>query len=433
MSAPSLRSVIKLVTALGCCCLSVVLCSVSIYGQAVTGSLVGTVRDVSGAVITGAEVVITETQTQVTRSVQTNESGTFTAPNLPAGTYSLAAEVPGFRRTIRENVGLLVNTTVRVDLELQPGLVTETVNVTAEVPALQTDRADTGRKIETRQITDMPLPFNRNFQGLLNLVPGVNRVVRVHSEFYNPQDALSARVNGQARQGNNVQIEGVDNNFRNNRLTVMIPPIEALAAVDITTSNYEAELGKITFRDLIFGEEYGQGLVDLERSVKGILPAGASANILTEDALDTPLDYEAVAAAGSMLGSASIIIMDDTVDIVWAAQKMTKFFKHESCGKCTPCREGTHWMLQMYEKFNAGQAQKGDIELLGNVAGQIVGKCFCLLGEFATSPVLSSMKHWKKEYEAKIKAPEKPAAKPAPKKPAPKPVEEEEAEAVEAA
>lgn len=174
----------------------------------------------------------------------TNESGTFTAPNLPAGTYSLTVEVPGFRRTVRENVGLLVNTTVRVDLELEPGLVTETVNVTAEVPALQTDRADTGRKIETRQITDMPLPFNRNFQGLLNLVPGVNRVVRIHSEFYNPQDALSARVNGQARQGNNVQIEGVDNNFRNNRLTVMIPPIEALAAVDITTSNYEAELGR---------------------------------------------------------------------------------------------------------------------------------------------------------------------------------------------
>lgn len=188
--------------------------------------------------------------------------------------------------------------------------------------------------------------------------------------------------------------------------------------------NYEAELGKITFRDLIFGEEYGQGLIDLERSVKGILPAGASANILTEDALDTPLDYESVAAAGSMLGSASIIIMDDTVDMVWAAHKMTKFFKHESCGKCTPCREGTHWMLQMYEKLDAGQAQKGDIELLGNVAGQIVGKCFCLLGEFATSPVLSSMKHWKNEYEAKVKAPEK-AARPAPKKPAPKKVEEE--------
>jgi hypothetical protein len=131
----------------------------------------------------------------------------------------------------RENVEILVNTTIRVDVEMQPGQVSETINVTSSAPPLQTDRADIGRQIERRQIADMPLAFNRNFQGLLNLVPGVSRVVRVHSEFYNPQDALSARVNGQARQGNNVQIEGVDNNFRNNRLTVMIPPIEALAAV----------------------------------------------------------------------------------------------------------------------------------------------------------------------------------------------------------
>ncbi|MGH2592423.1 MAG: NADH-quinone oxidoreductase subunit NuoF [Anaerolineae bacterium] len=187
--------------------------------------------------------------------------------------------------------------------------------------------------------------------------------------------------------------------------------------------NYEIDLGKITFRDLIFGDAYGQGLLELGRSVKGILPAGASANILTEAALDTPLDYESVAAAGSMLGSASIIVMDNTVDMVWAAQKMTYFFKHESCGKCTPCREGTHWLLQTYEKIGAGRAQKADVELLSTVASQMVGKCFCLLGEFATSPVLSSLKHWKNEYEAKVDgAAAKPAAKPVAKptaKPAP--------------
>ncbi len=185
--------------------------------------------------------------------------------------------------------------------------------------------------------------------------------------------------------------------------------------------NYEIDLGQITFRDLIFGEDYGQGLLELDRSVKGILPAGASANILTEDALDVPLDYESVAAAGSMLGSASIIVMDNTVDMVWAAHKMTRFFKHESCGKCTPCREGTHWLLSTYEKIAAGTAQQADIELLGTVAGQMLGKCFCLLGEFATSPVLSSLQHFKDEYEAKVdgaKAAKKPAAKPA-AKPAP--------------
>jgi NADH-quinone oxidoreductase subunit F len=182
--------------------------------------------------------------------------------------------------------------------------------------------------------------------------------------------------------------------------------------------NYEIDLGKITFRDLIFGEEYGQGLIELDRTVKGILPAGASANILTEAALDVPLDYESVAAAGSMLGSASIIIMDNTVDMAWAAHKMVRFFKHESCGKCTPCREGTHWLLRTYEKINEGRAQKADVELLDNVANQMVGKCFCLLGEFATSPVLSSLKHFKGDYEAKVAGA---AAKPAATKPVAKP------------
>ncbi|MGH9659730.1 MAG: TonB-dependent receptor, partial [Bryobacteraceae bacterium] len=135
-------------------------------------------------------------------------------------------------------------TTVRVDVELQPGTVTETVDVQAEAAVLQTDRSDTGRKIETRQLSDMPLGFNRNFQSLLNLVPGAVRSFRPHSEFFNSQDSLSTRVNGQTRLANNVQMEGIDNNHRSGLLTILIPPIEALAAVDITTSNYEAELGR---------------------------------------------------------------------------------------------------------------------------------------------------------------------------------------------
>jgi len=186
--------------------------------------------------------------------------------------------------------------------------------------------------------------------------------------------------------------------------------------------NYEFELGKITFRDLIFGEAYGQGLPELDRTVKAIMPSGASSTLLTEAALDTPLDYESVQQAGSMLGSASVIIMDNTVDVAWAAGKVTAFFKHESCGKCTPCREGTHWMLQQYQKLEAGQAEKGDIDLLNTVAAQIVGKCFCPLGEFATGPVLSSIQLFRADYEAKIPsaavkpAPAKPAAKPAPAK-----------------
>jgi NADH-quinone oxidoreductase subunit F len=178
------------------------------------------------------------------------------------------------------------------------------------------------------------------------------------------------------------------------------PKIFCLSGRVRRPGNYEAELGKITFRDLIFGEEYGQGLLEEGRTVKAILPSGASASMLPASALDTPLDYESVQAAGSILGSASIIVLDNTVDIVWAAHKMTRFFQHESCGKCTPCREGTYWLRRVYERIAAGHGRPRDVELLEGIARQMAGKTLCLLGDFATSPVLSSLKHFRKEYEA---------------------------------
>jgi len=167
--------------------------------------------------------------------------------------------------------------------------------------------------------------------------------------------------------------------------------------------NYEFELGKITFRDLIFGQEYGQGLLREGATVKTIMPSGASSTLIGADKLDTPLDYESVAAAGSMLGSASVIVMDSTTDLVWAMYKVIKFFKHESCGKCTPCREGTFWMLHIYERLVHGTATRADIDLLDNVAGQVQNKCFCPLGEFSIAPVMSSIKLFRDEYLAKVK------------------------------
>jgi NADH-quinone oxidoreductase subunit F len=167
--------------------------------------------------------------------------------------------------------------------------------------------------------------------------------------------------------------------------------------------NYEFELGKITFRDLIFGQEYGQGLLHDGTTLKAIMPSGASSVLLGVDKLDTPLDYESVAATGSMLGSASVIVLDSTTDIVWAMYKAIKFFKHESCGKCTPCREGTFWMLRIYERLIHGQATQADIDLLDSVAGQMQNKCFCLLGEFSIAPVMSSIKLFRDEYLAKVK------------------------------
>ena len=105
-----------------------------------------------------------------------------------------------------------------------------------------------------------------------------------------------------------------------------------------------------------------------------------------------------MAAIGSVLGSCSWIFMDDSVDMVWAARKMIRFFKHESCGKCTPCREGTHWALSVYDKLLSGKGTIEDVNLIGEVNKQIIGKCFCPLGEFATSSMTFTLKHFKQDY-----------------------------------
>ncbi len=215
-----------------------------LYAQAVRGSLLGTVTDATGGVVPGAKVTITEINTGISRGMETNASGNYSFPALEPGRYRVTVEQAGFRTAIREGVDVLLNTTVRADLVLQPGAISEQVTVTAEVPMLQTDRADTGRKLEAVQLVNMPLGFNRNFQGLLNLVPGTTRAFRPHSEFFNSQDSLSTQVNGNSRLANNLQFEGVDNNQRTGLLQVLIPPIEALETVDVSTGNYEAELGR---------------------------------------------------------------------------------------------------------------------------------------------------------------------------------------------
>src|SRR5215467_15913207 len=212
--------------------------------QAVKGSLLGTITDASGAIVPGASVTITEVNTNFGRSTVTNESGNYVFGNLDRGVYRVEVQLAGFKKAIRERADVLVNEDTRVDMQLAAGEITESVEVVDALPLLQTDRADVGRQIETKQLQDMPLTFNRNFQSLVNLVPGATRAHREHSEFFNSQDSLATEVNGQSRYANNVQIEGIDNNHRTGLLQVLIPPIEALSSVDVTTSNYEAELGR---------------------------------------------------------------------------------------------------------------------------------------------------------------------------------------------
>ncbi len=222
------------------------LLAATMLGQAVNGTLIGTISDTTGASMPNARIVVTEANTGVSRSATTNESGNFSFPDLPPGTYTVNVEQAGFKKTTRTNVSVLVNSSVRVDLTLQPGDVSESIDVTADAPMLQTDRADTGRKIETKTIEDLPLGGSHNFQSLSILVPGAARPEGQHSAFFNPQASLATRFNGQSRLGNNLQLEGVDDNERTGLLQVLIPPQEAIQTVDISTSNYDAELGRAT-------------------------------------------------------------------------------------------------------------------------------------------------------------------------------------------
>jgi hypothetical protein len=224
--------------------LAILLLPAPARAQAVKGTLLGTVTDTTGAGVPGATVTVTEVQTGISRSATTNASGNYTFANLKDGVYRVEAELPGFRKTVRENVKVDVNTTVRVDLALQVGSLAEAVTVVQEAPPLQTDRADTGRIIESKQITEMPLSFNRNFQGLMVTVPGATRPFRPHSQFFNSQDSLSTNVNGQTRLANNVMLDGIDDNHKSGLLTVLIPSADAIEAVSVSTSNYDAEFGR---------------------------------------------------------------------------------------------------------------------------------------------------------------------------------------------
>jgi NADH-quinone oxidoreductase subunit F len=162
--------------------------------------------------------------------------------------------------------------------------------------------------------------------------------------------------------------------------------------------NYELPFGT-TFRELIY--THGGGVQD-SRAVKAIMPAGASSSLIVvndEKVLDTPMDYATVRTLGGDLGSASVIILDDSVSMDWLVNKTVHFFRHESCGKCTPCREGTYWMSNIIERIHHGQGTTGDVDLLLNVAKQIQGKCLCALGEFSTMAVVTGIERFPQDFK----------------------------------
>jgi NADH-quinone oxidoreductase subunit F len=178
------------------------------------------------------------------------------------------------------------------------------------------------------------------------------------------------------------------------------PKIFSLSGRVNKPGNYELPLGT-TFRELIF--EHGGGITD-GKEIKAIMAAGASSSLIVanDEALDTPMDYESVPKVGGALGSASVIVIDESVSIDWVLHKTLHFFSHESCGKCTPCREGTFWMRHIIDRIHEGKTQWSDVELLNEVALQIQGKCLCALGEFSIEAVTSGIERFESDFRAKV-------------------------------
>jgi len=162
---------------------------------------------------------------------------------------------------------------------------------------------------------------------------------------------------------------------------------------------YEASMDT-TLRELIYDRAGGM-LGD--RPLKAIIPGGSSVPLMLPDQLDTPASFDAIQKAGSLLGSAGLIVLDDTVCMVWLAMNLLHFYRHESCGKCTPCREGTDWLLKLLARVERGEGQPKDLDLLFGVSNNIVGKTLCAFGDAAATPVLSTMKLFRAEYEAHVR------------------------------
>jgi NADH-quinone oxidoreductase subunit F len=160
--------------------------------------------------------------------------------------------------------------------------------------------------------------------------------------------------------------------------------------------NYEMPFGS-TYRELIF--DCGGGILN-DAEIKAIMPAGASSSILraTDQVLDTPLEYASLRQLGSDVGSGSVIVIDETISMDWVIKKTIDFFKHESCGKCTPCREGAYWMSFLTKEIQAGDKSEEKIQLLYEVASNIKGKCLCALGEFSIMGVLTSIDRFPEDF-----------------------------------
>ncbi len=163
--------------------------------------------------------------------------------------------------------------------------------------------------------------------------------------------------------------------------------------------NYEVPMGMPLSQ--LLNEHCGGMLEGMK--IKAVIPGGSSVPLLPASMIDTGLDFESMAAAGTLLGSGGVIVIDDQTCIVDALYNITRFYEHESCGKCTPCREGTYWMSEVFERLESGHGREQDIDLLYDVSDNILGKSFCALGDAAAMPVMGAIKHFRDEFEYHVR------------------------------
>jgi NADH-quinone oxidoreductase subunit F len=180
------------------------------------------------------------------------------------------------------------------------------------------------------------------------------------------------------------------------------PKLYSISGHVVRPGSYEAPMGRITLRDLIFGEGYAQGIRE-GRKLKAVVPGGSSTPVLTPGEIDIPMSFDGVAKAGSMLGSAGTIVMDDSTCMVGMAKNLIYFYKHESCGKCSPCREGTGWMLRLLDRIEAGEGAEKDLDLLWRVTDSIAGKTVCPFGDAAVAPPQSTLQKFREEFEYHVR------------------------------
>ncbi|HZS05127.1 MAG TPA: TonB-dependent receptor [Blastocatellia bacterium] len=212
-------------------------------GQAVYGSIFGTVTDQSGGAVPAAKVTITEVSKNITVTVETNADGNFNQSRLIPGTYRVRVESPSFKAAVQESVVVNVDTATPVNFQLQAGAVTEQITITADAPLLKTDRADVATTFESRQITDLPI-LDRNFTKFILLTPGTQQLQWQHAASENPQGSTQIMVNGQHFSGTGYQLDGTENRDPILGIIVINPNFESIGETKITSQNYDAEFGQ---------------------------------------------------------------------------------------------------------------------------------------------------------------------------------------------